>query len=213
MRFLMDEVHDNTILGFFNGTLEGGASLVTGVRGRALYIDGQQGSHVAYGTYTDGCLFDPDQCNQGITISFWLYLQEMSAVEIFFNNGGCSEEFLSVVGYCFYYDSGSIVFEINTRGGFYMYIYDHLKPILNVWNSFIFTYISGNIKVFVNGCNGEPHSSIYNGRYSTISPADSSFYIGNLPHGGKAHVTIDELMVWYRVLREEEMWDLYIQDM
>ena len=122
----MDEVRGNTILGYINGTLEGSASLVTGVRGGALYIDGQMGSHVAYGTYTEGCFFDPDQCNQGITISFWLYLQEISAAETIFNNGGCTNELLPVVDCCVYYDSGSIVFWINIRSGFYMYTYNPL---------------------------------------------------------------------------------------
>ena len=47
MKFPIDEVRGNTV--------QGSASYVTGVRGVALYIDGQMGSRVAYGTYTEGC--------------------------------------------------------------------------------------------------------------------------------------------------------------
>ena len=213
----MDEAQGKTVLGYFNGTLKGSARLVNGNRGRALYIDGQQGSHVTHGKHTEGCFFDPDQCNQGITISLWLALPEMSAYASFFSSGSCldaaSPTAIAGIGFCFFFgDPGSLVFGVKTRTRSQMYIYNFKQPVTSVWNSFIITYFSGDIKVFVNGCNGEPDSLKYSVPGTIYNAADSDFYIGNLPNSGdQAHVTIDELMVWYRVLTEDEMWDLYVQ--
>ena len=72
MRFPMDAVHGNTLLGYLNGTLQGNAMLLTGIRGNALHIDGQ--SRVDFVVPTADCFVDPDQCGQGITFSFWLML-------------------------------------------------------------------------------------------------------------------------------------------
>ena len=94
-----------------------------------------------------------------------------------------------------------VLLYFNTRNGFYVYKYNPSESILHVWNLFMFTYINGNIKVFVNVCYGEPFSSLYNGRYSNVSSADSAFYIGILLQYGKAHGIIDELIggirMWY----------------
>ena len=207
MKFPMDEAHGKKVLGYFNGTLEGSASLVTGNRGRALYIDGQQSSHVAYGTYTEGCFFDLDQCNQGITIAFWLALPEMPAYATFFQQWRMFGQYITFFGHpC------SFVLGVTSRAGSQLYIYNFKQPVTSVWNSFIITYFSGDIKVFVNGCNGEPDSSKYSVPDAISNPADSAFYISNLPNSGdKVHLTVDELMVWYKVLTEDEIWDLYVQ--
>ena len=53
---------------------------------------------------------------------------------MFSNNSGCTNDPLPVVIHCLYYDSGSIVFEIGTRSGFYMYKYNPSEPMVHVWN-------------------------------------------------------------------------------
>ena len=217
MRFPMDEVDGDKVLGYFNGILKGNASLVSGIHGGALCIDGQWGPHVTYGTLnTDGCFFDPDQCDQAITFSLWLLLQEMPLVGTVFNNGGCAEQMKPLtppgLGYCIFSVYDSIGFQVRAINGNYVYSYNLKQQVTSVWNSFIITYVSGEIKVFVNGCIGEPDSSKYNCLYSMAHPGNSTFYIGNLPGTHRrAHATIDELMVWYTILTEDEIWNLHVQ--
>ena len=139
MTFPMDVTYGNILVGHFNGTLQGGVSMVTGVRGNALYIDGQAGSRVDYGSHTDGCLFDPDQCDQGISISMWLMFHESPGdFEIIFETGGC---IAGGAGFCLYNTINSVVFAIRTR--LHEYGNAFLKYVVSSSHLLSITFVNG----------------------------------------------------------------------
>ena len=208
MRFPMDLVDWDIIVGHLNGILEGGARMVTGVWGKALYIDGQPGSRVDYGVHTDGCFFDPDQCDEGITISMWLRVPEIySGFGLIFDNGGCTPD---AVGYCLQLIDDELSFTINQRLQRYAFGIKGYTP--NQWFLMTITYFDNNGSIYVNGCK----MALY--WFDMIKPRpdphsmDSVFYIGDWAAiGFTPHVTIDDLLVWYTALSAEEMWNLYVQ--
>ena len=208
----MDVVQGSTLKGYIDGDIEGSASLVPGFHGNALYIDGKQGSRVAYGVHTDGCFFDPDQCSQGITFSFWLMLRErLSAYKLLFDNGGCWSK---GVGYCLYVSSDDTIrMATKEENGYYVRVMP--EPTINEWHFFITTAIKGDIKMFIDGCDSEPYSRAFANDRDEPHTEDYEFSIGDwasLPAGGTvAHFVLDELMVWYRVLDKEDVWNLYVQ--
>ena len=212
MRFPMNLVNGNIVIGSINGTLDGGTSVAPGIRGNALYIDGQAGSRVDYGIHSDGCFFLPDQCHNGITFSIWVMLQErMSDFQVLFNNGGCER---TEAGFCFYlYPRYRIGFRALDRDR--AYAYNVNQPADSLWNLFMMTYIRGEIKMFINGCNIEPNLSKTNiSRPGVFSNKNSTFHMGDGTWSGDVyapHAAIDDLMVWYRVLTVEEIWSLYTQ--
>ena len=212
MRFPMNLVNGNKVIGSINGTLEGGTSVAPGIRGNALYMDGQAGSRVDYGVHSEGCFFDPDQCDNGVTFSIWVMLQErVSGFRLLFNNGGCVG---TEAGFCFYlYPRYKIGFRAMGRNR--AYIYNVNQPTASRWDLFIMTFVNGEIKMFVNGCIAEPNLSKMNrSRPAVYSNENSTFRVGDATWSGAVyapHAAIDELMVWYRVLTVEEIWALYTQ--
>ena len=102
MLFSMDVIERNILIGHLNGTLQGDPGILPGIRGNALYFDGLPGSRVVYGVHTEGCFFDPHQCDQGITLSIWLVSHETSSrFQIIFDSGGCNKY---GIGFCIYFD-------------------------------------------------------------------------------------------------------------
>ena len=59
--------------GTLDGTVVGGASLVTGTVGNALLTDGNT-QYVTYGEQSAHCFANPEQCSAGFTYSFWVQL-------------------------------------------------------------------------------------------------------------------------------------------
>ena len=210
MVFPMDEAQGSTLKGYIDGYIEGSASLVSGFRGNALYIDGQQGSLVTYGVHANGCFFEPGQCTQGITFSFWLMLKErLSAYKLIIDNGACRP---SGVGYCLYVSSDNTI-RLATKDKNGHYFRKMPIPAVSEWHLFVITSINGQMKMYVDGCDTEPYSKGSNKARSAPHTEDSQFHIGDWSAtGGKAaHFVIDELMVWYQVLDKEDIWNFYVQ--
>ena len=206
----MDVAQGRTLKGYIDGDLKGSASLVPGFRGNALYIDGQQGSRVGYGVHTHGCFFVPDQCNEGITFSFWLMLKErLSAFKMIINSGGCWPQ---SVGFCLYVSSDNSIRFATMEENVY-YFRKMPIPAVSEWHLFIITSINGQIKMYVDGCDVEPYSKAYNKPRLQPHTEDLDFHIGDWDAtGGKgAHFVLDELMVWYRVLDKDDIWNFYVQ--
>ena len=205
----MDAVNWNQLVGSMDGTLLGNARVVPGMHGNALYIDGQLGSRVDYGVHINGCFFDPDQCTEGITFSFWLMVHEDQVnYDIIFDNGGCRRW---SVGYCVALVAGkSITVLVLHRAGYRRYVLPS-TPIYQ-WHYWSVTYTRDDVNVFINGCNSAPFSVEYNASRQNAHTEDAVFHIGDWSGGGLApHMTIDELMIWNRVLTDDQIWQLYVQ--
>ena len=77
-----------TIVGSVAGS---GTTLVKGVRGNALYMDGTANGVVNMGTFRDNCFYNPNLCPQGFTMSFWLYMYSLplsANARCYISNGG-----------------------------------------------------------------------------------------------------------------------------
>ena len=211
----MDVINGNRVLGTLDGTLEGGVSLGAGIQGKAIYLDGLLGSRVNYGVHTasEGCFFDPGQCGQGITISLWVKLEEVfpaiTLVSVL-DNGGCRPQ---GIGFCMYsWTQGNVDFAAVDR--FQAYIYSVKQPPISQWHLWVFTYISGDIKQYINGCGTEPYANKQVVGRNFPYAENAIFHLGDSPVTPGAYgprSAIDELMVWYKVLTEEEIWALYVQ--
>ena len=209
----MDVTNGNEVVGYLDGTLEGGSHLSGGIHGNALYFDGQMHSRVDYGVYTVGCFFDPEQCGQGITLSFWLILQERTAdFDTIINNGACG---FNGIGFCFYlfqdHNDNNIGF--GTRDRTLSHGYSVPQPPDAQWNIFTITFINGDIKMYINGCDSQPHSSGHIVPRPDPYTEDFTFHLGDWPivGGTSPNVALDELMIWYRVLTVDQIWALYMQ--
>ena len=211
MMFPMDVADGNTLVGYLNGTLERGVSIMTGVWGKALYIDGQTGSRVEYGIHTEGCFFDPDQCDQGITLSLWLRFQgRPSGFKLIFDNGGCWPR---GIGFCLMVINGVTSFAKRQRSQDAFYEFNINEYTDNQWHLVSFSNLNHDTKMYINGCK-MTSKSIYTDRpRRRLYTENSTFHIGDWSvSGGLApHVAIDDLLVWYSALTAEEMWNLYVQ--
>ena len=205
----MDVVIGNTLVFTLNGTLQGSARVVPGLYDKALYISGISGARVDYGVQSGSCFFDPDLCIQGITMSFWLMVHEIQdpQFDIIFDNGGCQGP---TIGYCFYLKLGDIKVSIKHRSGLRVYI----LPVTNVnqWHYVTLTYKADDENVYVNGCDSAPFSFSYGTPRPEPYTSNYEFHLGDWSRGGFAsYVTIDEMMVWYKSLTADQIWQLYVQ--
>ena len=202
MTFHLDVIQGNMVLGPLNGTLMNGATLISGMVGNAIYIDGNM-AYVDFGIRTSGCFFDPSDCDSGMTVSFWLRIHSIrSSFDTFVDNGGCLFE---AIGFCVWTERGRLgITSRNVLSWFYAGI---PLPSLMKWNFITVSINNGAAKFFVNGC----HTSINYG-----NGGDRYFpFTMQLPLTiGKRNVAvpefaIDSIRIWYTELTPKEVWDLY----
>ena len=212
MLFPMDVIDRNILIGHLNGTIHGGPSTLPGIRGNALYFDGLPGSLVDYGVHTEGCFFDPHQCDQGITLSIWLALHDSSSrFKIILESGGCNTY---GIGFCIYFDGSGLVYFI-VRYKINVCAINVPEPTVFQWNLFTATFTMREFAMFTNGCNCESYCTKSNVPRKYDCSQNSTFHMGDVPWHSlpsyTPHVAIDELMIWYRVLPSDEVWSFYVQ--
>ena len=213
MRFPIDVTNGNEVIGYLGGALEVGSHLSAGAHGNTLYFDGQMHSRIDYGVYTVGCFYDPIQCGQGITLSFWLMLHERTPdLDTIVNNGVYG---FNGIGFCFYLfqDNNDYNIGFGARDRTLSHVYSVPRPPAAQWNLFTITFINGDIKMYINGCDSQPYSSGHIVPRPDPYTEDFTFHLGDWPivGGTSSNVALDELMVWYRVLAVDEIWALYMQ--
>ena len=131
--------------------------MVPGMWGKALYIDGQPGSRVEYGVHTDGCFFDPDQCDQGITFSLWLRFQgRPSADNIIMDNGGCRPY---GIGFCVSAVNDLKFFTIRQRSQNVFYAFNINGYTDYQWHIVSFTNVNDDTNIYISMAAKYPQSS------------------------------------------------------
>ena len=141
MTFPLDVTQGNVVLGSLNGTLKRGATVIPGMIGNAIYIDGHL-AYVDFGTHTSGCFFDPSQCNSGMAVSFWLRIDSIiSSFEVFVDNGGCDYE---AIGFCVWGDRG--VLAVTSRSAHSWFNAMIPMPSLMNWNFITVSINAGTIQ-------------------------------------------------------------------
>ena len=130
MTFPLDVTWGNMELGSLNGTLMHGATVIPGMFGNAIYIDGNT-AFVDFGIHTSGCFFNPNECDSGMTMSFWLRIHCIrSFFDTLVENGGC---LFDAIWFCVWAKQGRLGITIrNALSWFYAGI---PLPYLMKWNS------------------------------------------------------------------------------
>ena len=133
---------------------------------------------------------------------------DQATFDIIFDNGGC---WRWSVGYCVVLSTDKIIeVWVLHQGGYRKYALPS-TPI-HQWHYWSVTYTHDDVNVFINGCNSAPFSIEYDAPRREAHTQDAEFHIGDWSGGGLApHVTIDELMIWNRVLTDDQIWQLYVQ--
>ena len=205
----MDVAHLGIVVGYMNGTLNGNAQIAPGMVNNALYMDDQPGSGVNFGKRTEGCFFFPDECDQGITISFWEKLMlTQPKVAFLIENGGCRP---NAVGFCIFMNK-KFQFIPKFRLKDTKIVSVFTAPSFYKWHLITISHIGRSMTVYVDGCDATPYTSTTRTVLTRQVTENPKFNLGawslasvNVPFA------IDELNVWYEVLTTDEIWRLYIQ--
>ena len=208
MLFSMDLALDNTnFIGPLNGTLQGGASVISGVAGTVFY-SGAGGGYLDLGVRpVGGCLHYPDDCSNAISIALWLKIFELPAPEklaVLMHNGGC---LYASTGYCLFLRHNGLSFTTrNEVPGFRAMIAN--LPLYQ-WYHVTVSHKDAHTAIFVNGC---PAETIYYNTWkrSGIIANYQRFTFGNMRGSSPAHVAIDEVAIWYTAMSADDIWLLYV---
>ena len=182
-------------------------SLVPGKVGSALRLDGAE---LNYGNPTTECFYDISMCTNGLSVSLWVKYHAISttAPRIILDGGGFygATRGLTV----FRAGAGVIAVNIYTDNNKYNSRAPHDDWF--EWQHIAFTWkVSNDILLFLNGCPAgipralEPHGPV------TVPP--TLIIGGNIwgPDEDRGNIALDHVLMWYRVLTPDEIWQLYIQ--
>ena len=211
LRLPMDATDNGILLGDIDGTLQGGASIIPGKIGSALYIN-RDTQHVDYGFHLDECYHIPDQCSNGITFALWLKARG-SNTEILdtgglhFNSFGYSIEITS---------SRSVRISVNDASLYHRYEAPDFP--LNEWVHITVTWRSsgGLIHLYINGYDSDVANEkgyAYNLDSFTTIPLNQPFVLGirqTVSFAPYGQADIDEPIIWERVLIPLEVWQVYV---
>ena len=134
--------------------------------------------------------------------------EDEAVFDIIFDSGGCRA---MSVGYCVILKTGkTIEVRVLRRAGYRKHVLPS-TPIRQ-WHYWLVTHTSNDISVYINGCNTVPFAIESDSPRVAAHTEDADFHIGDWSGGGLApHMTIDELMIWYKVLTVDQIWQLYVQ--
>ena len=203
----MDIAIGNVLVGTISGTLNGGATLETGVIGQALSTNGNQ--FVDFGKHQDECYYNPRVCSIGVTFSLWIYTRAPSVI---FDTGGL---FTEAAGFAIQlHDDGVMKISVKSKS-FYEY-YEVPDWKLYEWTHVVTTWGPGQeIRLYIEGCDvdvtGEKGYYSSRGRTFGIS-RNLRFLVGRKDTTNRfSNMNLDELHIWHDILSPIQVWQLYLQ--
>ena len=205
----MDEIQGNTLMGSHPGQVSGGAKIVPGILGSALYLDGINGA-VDFGNDPMDCLAEPEMCPDGLTIAFWLKIHKYptgNQIAIILN----SVVFVGETGIQYRMYPEYLRFRLNING--LKRGYQVPLPPLFKWQFITTTFLTDTFDLYINGCSVSTYSPV-EPTSNTGSGTNRNLYMGgDNGHATFVHseMTIDELMVWHEYISAEAVWQLYFQ--
>ena len=189
--------------------------LVDGKVGTALRLEGAE---LNYGRPNE-CFYNIDLCTNGLSISMW--------VKYFYINpdtdglGQPEGENVILDGGGFYPECQGLHLSRTEYTNFQVNIFDSTTNHYGnvpygdelVWKHLVFSW-KGNsepIDLYQNGCLGFGSSTVVAGAARTTS---YDFKIGGNGRGGavqRGNFALDHVLMWYRALTPDEVWQLYVQ--
>ena len=201
------------------GTLVGGIKFVgKGQRlgSAALYADGSStGQYIDCGTRSGQCLYEPDLCENGLTVTLWFKyptLPTSGNIGYIMDSVGTD---IDTVGISFGITDTKIFIKINLRGSSYQY-WSLLFPV-DTWQFITFVYsMDAGLSFYINGCDAVASRITTAGDYSVRKvPIPASYPTAPFRIGGhddhKAEMFLDHLFIWHEILQPEEIWHHFLQ--
>ena len=207
----LDTFQGSTVLGTLNGTVVGNVAQIAGKHEQGIELE--PAAYVEFDVQNQGCIGDISSCTNGFTYSLWLFV--------------LSGEFDTVEDRHIIYsgrEGDDAMLEIRHKDGFaYTYlsadVYHANRRVNNLpdfrvdrWAHVVFSWLAGgDVNVYINGCKDNNYMTVES---SVVAPTGGNrFYIGRQIQTdvNDFHIKVDELHVWYEVLTDQEVWQLYIQ--
>ena len=168
-----------------------------------------EGAELNYGKPTAGCFDGVNLCTNGLCVSLWVkfYASKTSPQMI-------------LDGSCFYPETRGISIFITADGLFCANVFDDNTEYkvwapyedLFHWQPIVFTWIvSTDVILYLNGC---PVGTKYSKLPHAPKTQTADFKIGGNLWGGeteRGNIALDHVLMWYDVLTQDEVWQLYIQ--
>ena len=205
--FPMDVMVDGMLLGSTNGRVVGGAQLVDGKRGKALYTNGVD-QWVDLGNQKDNCMGDFEKCLNGFVMSLWLKMYRIGTNDVgefYFTTGGDNGVGLAQT---------NMILNVHFRSlsGYYWPVHSPTTLSLHTWYHIVVTWESPNgAKTYINGALVSERQSHVGIVPSNNGQPNVTLGVSNiLQSPGK--MEMDELRVLDAVMNEHDIWRLYITD-
>ena len=182
--------------------------------GKALFVDGSStGQYVDFGTPSGQCLYEPDLCENGVTIEVWVkYYTTVPGNIAYIMDSGSSD--VDTVGISFGIKDSKFFIKINLRESSFQYDIPVFPS--NTWQFVTFVFSVGDdLSLYINGCDAKASQITTADDYTVrevpipASNLPSPFRIGG-HDDHKAEMLIDHLHVWYESLQPDEIWLLFI---
>ena len=181
-------------------------TLVLGKVGNAVLLNR---TTLNYGRHSDHCLHNLALCTSGLSVALWVKFFETNATRVMIlDNGGF---YNSGSGLSLFRSATSMSVLIKDRE----YLYGTWTRFVGVleWHHVTFTWRALDlIDIYINGCPAG-RGPVMNPRTSNIT-LYSDFRIGGNEWGGasaRGVFALDHVLVWYTLLKPEEVWQLYVQ--
>ena len=204
----MHAIQGNTLMGSLSGQVSGGAEIVPGISGSALYFNGIDGM-VNFGNDPGSCLHDSGICSAGLTIAFWLKIHNVHNTNrgvILHSSAWTGETGLQIRLYPEY-----IRFRVNGRNQKWTYEMP-LLPLFK-WHFITVSFFVDILAVYVNGCSTAMYSIVDTGTHNQYLDT-GDLLMGCEPSWNPiscSEITIDQMMVWHKQLQAETVWQIYLQ--
>ena len=215
----MDIIQEGVLQGTLQASLNGGAQLVAGRHGNALYTDHAGSFNFAHFVLdaNNKCLQNPAWCSSGVTFPMWLMNLPGNPGGYFtiFNTFGCDRR---GIGFCAGIDS---IFWLKFSDNFQQYRYRAPAFDVGKWQHIVFTFkLNDGIKLYVNGCDSIAYRlqegyQLVSGHNPNQSFIGADFRLGGgrwsqLSGSHATHMKLDQLLIWYDVLNVTEVGHLYL---
>ena len=202
----MDEIFQGTVPGKFAGVIAGTGSIsnVSGIKGQSLSFP--RDAYLSYGMdNVDTCFHLPEHCLHGVTFSMWLWLHENMVGD---NNIILSSDknIYYDVGYRIKYRASNKAVQVKL-GAKMTHQMDEIYVDTGRWVHIAFAWHPDDIlRVYANGCIAG---------HAFVNGSTRAFRREEIRIGGSgasrvtAEMKIDDLMVWYKKLKPDQIWFIY----
>ena len=199
----MEVIENGNLIGSVNGTVVGGAELVAGKKGLALYVNGKN-QYVDFGFQGDSCFGAIRLCANGWVTAFWMRPVDDSLGTIMDTGVYDYERMVIRVN--------RFILKASLSSADKHWDVSMGIPLQQVWIHIVVAWQPCyGVKLYVDGELAD--TGITSPSTTSGKNAMPRFVVGaNSKYSFRFKSMLDELRVWDAVMSDEEVWTLYIVD-